>query len=60
MNRAWAQVAATADPNGPGLPAWPAYDPVRDTTLVWDSPVGTVDGVRTSACDFWDTLTTPR
>ncbi len=60
MNRAWARVAATADPNGPGLPAWPAYDPVRDTTLVWDSPVGTVDGVRTSACDFWDTLTTPR
>ena len=56
MNAAWARFAAGGDPNGEGLPHWPAYDPVRDRTLVWDLPSGPVDGVRTDVCDFWDSL----
>ena len=56
MNASWARFAATGDPNGSGLPAWPAYDPVRDSTLDWDTPAIAVDGIRTSSCDFWDSL----
>ncbi len=56
MNAAWARFAAAGDPNGAGLTAWPAYDPLRDRTLIWDSPAGAVDGVRPDACNFWDGL----
>ena len=56
MNSSWARFAATGDPNGPGLAAWPAYDAARDRTLVWDLPAVAADGIRTDACDFWDSL----
>lgn len=59
MNGAWARFAAGGDPNGPGLPPWPAYDPARDATLVWDAPASAANGVRTAACDFWDSLMPP-
>lgn len=56
MSGAWARFAAAGDPNGPGLVAWPSYDPARDRTLVWDAPAAVADGIRTSECDFWDAL----
>ena len=59
MNASWARFAAAGDPNGPGLAPWPAYDPARDRTLVWDAAVSTVDGIRTAECDFWDSLVAP-
>ena len=60
MNAAWAGFAATGNPNGTGLTRWPAYDPIRDRTLVWDVPTALVDGIRTDACDFWDSLVASR
>ncbi|MRR11763.1 hypothetical protein EG835_04695, partial [bacterium] len=56
MNASWARFAATGDPSVPGSAAWPAYDPARDRTFVWNVPSESIDGIRSEACDFWDAL----
>jgi para-nitrobenzyl esterase len=33
MRGYWTQFAKTGDPNGPGLPRWPVYDPKADLVL---------------------------
>ena len=35
----WVNFAATGNPNGPGLPEWPAYDPQTDTVQILDAEV---------------------
>ena len=50
------RLGRTGDPNGSGALAWPLYDTATDRTLVLDSPLSTVDGVRTDKCDTWDAL----
>ena len=50
----WARFAATGDPNGPGVPAWPAYDPATDSALQLDIPLESIDHIRADRCDFWD------
>ncbi len=51
-----ARFAATADPNGNGAVAWPAYAADTDPYLgLADSPAGG-SGIDTPACDFWDSL----
>lgn len=52
----WTQMAKTGSPNGLSSPIWPEFSSVHDDYLnLSGSPVGGV-GVRTSLCDFWDTL----
>ena len=36
MSEAWLAFARTGNPNHPGLPEWPAYDPATRATMVFD------------------------
>ena len=58
MQAYWTSFAKTGDPGtgGAGGVAWPAYDPARDTYLGLGDPVAGAAGLRSSLCDFWDTL----
>jgi para-nitrobenzyl esterase len=38
MNAYWVNFAKTGNPNGPGLPAWPAYTPESDMLMNFDRP----------------------
>ena len=51
MTAAWARFAATGDPNGPGLPAWPAYDAARDPYLELGAVVRPGEGYRKAQID---------
>lgn len=55
MMNYWVQFAATGDPNGEGLPEWPAYDAEADTWMVVDSEgAKATPGVRKEQLDVID------
>jgi carboxylesterase type B len=49
----WTNFAASGNPNGPGLPAWPRFDPQQPTTLHFSDGIhiGTVPDMAT--LEFW-------
>ena len=49
MMHAWANFAATGDPNGTGAPAWPRAKAGADPFVQLDTPTASGDGVRTAA-----------
>jgi para-nitrobenzyl esterase len=50
MQGDWTRFAASGAPGG--APAWPRWD-TTDPTMVFAAAPSVVDGIRTSACDFW-------
>jgi len=35
MSATWVRFARTGNPNGPGLPHWPEFDPERRSTMIF-------------------------
>jgi para-nitrobenzyl esterase len=54
MNAYWANFAKTGSPNAPGLPTWPAWEPVGRQSLVLDTTI--VPESTAGMCGFWDSV----
>ena len=50
----WVNMAATGDPNGEGLPEWPAYEPEADAALHVGDTITVEQGIRRDRLDFFD------
>jgi para-nitrobenzyl esterase len=48
----WVNFARAGDPNGDGLPAWPAYSPHTDLSLELSDEITTRSGLRREPCDL--------
>jgi para-nitrobenzyl esterase len=57
MSSYWTNFARTGDPNGPGLPRWPAFHEHRQTLLrIKARPeLGTPEKARMELIDAWET-----
>jgi para-nitrobenzyl esterase len=54
----WGRLGAMNNPNGAGAIEWPQYEMVKDPHLVFDSPIASGEGVRTTQCDAWEQILT--
>ena len=53
MSSYWAHYAATGNPNGPGLPAWPAYDPKSPQVMELGGAFAPIPVAEPAKLDFW-------
>lgn len=59
LSAAWAAFARTGDPNHPGLPRWPAYEPPRRSTLILDDGLRVEDDPDADLRVLWEGLPPP-
>ena len=52
MNQAWARFSKTGDPNGPGLPSWPAFSKGKESYLEFGDEIIAKEGLRRKQIDF--------
>jgi para-nitrobenzyl esterase len=57
MSSYWANFAATGNPNGKGLPKWPAYSASSDESIVFGETVSVQPNVNKITLDFFDRFT---
>lgn len=50
----WVNFATTGDPNGKGLPGWPAYDPDKDAVIELGDQVAVRSQIHKAGLDFYD------
>jgi para-nitrobenzyl esterase len=50
----WTNFAKTGNPNGPGLPEWPKFNPVDQKLLVLDEQVLVEPAGLADRCKFWE------
>lgn len=54
MSQYWVNFAKSGDPNGPGLPKWPAYKKDEDTWLELGTPIRPRPALHKEKLDFFD------
>ncbi|HEX5587691.1 MAG TPA: carboxylesterase/lipase family protein [Acidimicrobiia bacterium] len=60
MSDAWIALAHNGDPNHPGLPEWPSYDPPRRSTMTFNrGACEVIDDPWPEARELWYGLTSP-
>jgi para-nitrobenzyl esterase len=52
----WTNFAKTGDPNGPGVPTWPAYTADTDIHLELGDAIHSASGLEKAACDGMDRI----
>jgi para-nitrobenzyl esterase len=50
----WVNFARSGDPNGAGLPKWPAFDPANDQALELGDPIRVRSEINKAGLDFFD------
>jgi para-nitrobenzyl esterase len=53
MSSYWANIAKTGNPNGPGLPAWPAFDPAKPAVMELGDHMGPIPVATPEKLAFW-------
>ena len=56
MHAAWLRFALSGDPNGEGLPAWPAFSTANDTHMEFGDRPGTGQHLMKKECDLLDEI----
>jgi para-nitrobenzyl esterase len=53
MSSFWANFAKTGKPNGTGLPVWTAFDPQKQSTMIFDNTIFTQPLPNQAQLNFW-------